>query len=423
MKRISILGSTGSIGTQALDIIAHHPEELQVAALSCAKRVDELREQIRRFAPAAVCVAEEKDALALQAEFPQTEVCCGMAGLVTIASMEDCDMVLNSLLGMKGLEPTLAAAKAGKDIAFANKETLVAGGELVIRTVREHGVALLPVDSEHSAIFQALQGSGLYDAAGRYLPADAATEGQHRNDIRRILLTASGGPFRGYTMDQLENVTLEQALRHPNWSMGAKITIDSATMMNKGLEVIEAKWLFDVPLEKIQVVVHPQSVLHSAVEFMDGSVIGQMGNPDMRVPIAYAFSYPERLPLLDGMKEEDQPLQPLNLFTCGGLTFDAVDRTVFRTIGLAYEASRLGGTYPVALNAANEVLVAAFLMKHISFIQIQELLEVVMEHHESTQELTLEGILEADRQARLKTHSYIAAERGFHQLTPLYTLM
>ena len=382
MKRISILGSTGSIGTQALDIIKNNGEELQVAALSCARRLDPLREQIREFSPAAVCVAREEDARELQKEFPQVEVHHGMEGLVAIASMEDCDMVLNSLLGMQGLEPTLAAAKAGKDIAFANKETLVAGGELVMKTVRENGVALLPVDSEHSAIFQSLQGN----------------EG---NEIRRILLTASGGPFRGYSREQLEKVTLEQALKHPNWSMGAKITIDSATMMNKGLEVIEAKWLFDVPLDKIQIVVHPQSVLHSAVEYADGSVIGQMGNPDMRVPIAYAFSYPKRLAMTGTM-------QPLDLFSYpGGLTFERADQEVFRTIHLAYEASRQGGTYPVCLNAANEVLVAAFLQKQIRFIQIGDLLEEVLSSHQPLHDLSLEAILETDRRVREETRKHI----------------
>ncbi len=381
MKRISILGSTGSIGTQALDIIEHHPEELQVAALSCAKRVDLLREQIRRFSPAAVCVAEEEDARSLAKEFPGLEVYHGMKGLVAIASMEDCDMVLNSLLGMRGLEPTLAAAKAGRDIAFANKETLVAGGELVMRTVEENGVALLPVDSEHSAIFQALQGN-----AG--------------NEIRRILLTASGGPFRGYSREELLQVSREQALKHPNWSMGAKITIDSATMMNKGLEVIEARWLFHVPLEKIQVVVHPQSVLHSAVEYADGSIIGQLGNPDMRVPIAYAFSYPKRLPMTGTM-------QPLDIFSCGELTFEKMDETVFRTVGLAYEASRRGGTYPVALNAANEVLVAAFLDGRIRFHQIQDILEDILREHQPLPGLSLEEILETDARVRAEAEEHI----------------
>ena len=375
MKRISILGSTGSIGTQALDIIEHHPDRLSVAALSCAKQLDLLRDQIRKFHPAAVCVAREEDARILQMEFPQLDVYHGMKGLTTIASMEDCDMVLNSLLGMQGLEPTLAAAKAGKDIAFANKETLVAGGELVMEAVRMNNIALLPVDSEHSAIFQSLQGS-----AGA--------------PVRRILLTASGGPFRGYTKEQLEEVTLQQALNHPNWSMGAKITVDSASMMNKGLEVIEAKWLFSVPLEQIQIVVHPQSVLHSAVEFMDGSVIGQMGNPDMRVPIAYAFSYPERLPMTGTM-------EPLDLFSLkGGLTFEPADRKVFRTIDLAYEASRRGGTWPVCLNGSNEVLVAAFLHGEIRFAQIQQLLEETLNKHQPLYDLSLDGILEADRRAR-----------------------
>ena len=381
MKRISILGSTGSIGTQALDIIEHHQDSLSVAALSCAKQLDLLRDQIRRFHPAAVCVAREEDARDLQAEFPHLFVTYGMQGLTAIASMEDCDMVLNSLLGMQGLEPTLAAAKAGKAIAFANKETLVAGGSLVMETVRENNVPLLPVDSEHSAIFQSMQGSS--------------------SPIRRILLTASGGPFRGYSRKQLEEVTLEQALNHPNWSMGAKITVDSATMMNKGLEVIEARWLFDMPLEQIQIVVHPQSVLHSAVEYMDGSIIGQMGNPDMRVPIAYAFSYPDRLPMTGSMKA-------LDLFSLtGGLTFEPADREVFRTIDLAYEASRRGGTWPVCLNGANEVLVAAFLRGEIRFIQIQQLLEEVLNRHQPLYELNLEGILEADRQSREETRSLI----------------
>ena len=244
-----------------------------------------------------------------------------------------------------------------------------------MKTVRENGVALLPVDSEHSAIFQSLQGS-----------TDCP--------IRRILLTASGGPFRGFTREQLEEVTLEQALKHPNWSMGAKITIDSASMMNKGLEVIEARWLFDVPLEKIQIVVHPQSVLHSAVEFMDGSVIGQMGNPDMRVPIAYAFSYPRRLAMSGSM-------QPLDLFGYpGGLSFERADEEVFRTIHLAYEASRRGGTYPVVLNGANEALVAAFLHRRIRFCEIQQLLEAILEEHQPLHEPDLETILAADEQAR-----------------------
>ncbi|MGN0704359.1 MAG: 1-deoxy-D-xylulose-5-phosphate reductoisomerase [Lentihominibacter sp.] len=375
MKRISILGSTGSIGTQALDVIAENEERFQVAALSCARNTELLCRQIEKFRPAAVAVEREEDASSIAAEYRDVEVYWGKEGLEAIASMEDCDMVLNSLMGMRGLEPTLAAVNAGKDIAFANKETLVVGGELVMKAVRDKGVKLLPVDSEHSAIFQSLQGSG-------------------QNEIRRIILTASGGPFRGFSLRQLEGVTMEQALAHPNWSMGSKITIDSATMMNKGLEVIEAKWLFDVPLDKIQIVVHPQSVLHSAVEYMDGSVIGQMGNPDMRIPIAYAFSYPDRLDL--GTMTES-----LNFFSLkDGMSFYPADRDVFRTIDLAYEAARKGGSCPVVLNGANEVLVEMFLKGKIRFIDIQNILIKVMETHEPKYNLSIEGILEEDSRIR-----------------------
>lgn len=375
MKRISILGSTGSIGTQALDVIAENEERFQVAALSCARNTELLCRQIEKFRPAAVAVEREEDASSIAAEYKDVEVYWGREGLEAIASMEDCDMVLNSLMGMRGLEPTLAAVNAGKDIAFANKETLVVGGELVMKAVRDKGVKLLPVDSEHSAIFQSLQGSG-------------------QNEIRRIILTASGGPFRGFSLRQLEGVTLEQALAHPNWSMGSKITIDSATMMNKGLEVIEAKWLFDVPLDKIQIVVHPQSVLHSAVEYMDGSVIGQMGNPDMRIPIAYAFSYPDRLDL-------GTMIESLDFFSLkDGMSFYPADRDVFRTIDLAYEAARMGGSCPVVLNGANEVLVEMFLKGKIRFIDIQNILIKVMETHEPKYNLSIEGILEEDSRIR-----------------------
>ena len=375
MKRISILGSTGSIGTQALDVIAENEERFQVAALSCARNTELLCRQIEKFRPAAVAVERDEDASSIAAEYKDVEVYWGREGLEAIASMEDCDMVLNSLMGMRGLEPTLAAVNAGKDIAFANKETLVVGGELVMKAVRDKGVKLLPVDSEHSAIFQSLQGSG-------------------QNEIRRIILTASGGPFRGFSLRQLEGVTLEQALAHPNWSMGSKITIDSATMMNKGLEVIEANWLFDVPLDNIQIVVHPQSVLHSAVEYMDGSVIGQMGNPDMRIPIAYAFSYPDRLDL--GTMTES-----LDFFSLkDGMSFYPADRDVFRTIDLAYEAARMGGSCPVVLNGANEVLVEMFLKGKIRFVDIQNILIKVMETHEPKYNLSIEGILEEDSRIR-----------------------
>lgn len=375
MKKISILGSTGSIGTQALDVIAHNQDKFKVTALSCAKSLPLLCRQIEEFSPEAVAVRDEADAKELADKYRDLEIFWGAEGLKTIASMESCDMVLNSLMGMKGLEPTMAAIESGKDIAFANKETLVAGGQLVMDAVKKHGVAMLPVDSEHSAIFQSLQGN-------------------QDNEIRRILLTASGGPFRGYSLEQLEQVSLEQALNHPNWSMGSKITIDSATMMNKGLEVIEARWLFDVPLEKIQVVVHPQSILHSAVEYMDSSVIGQMGNPDMRIPIAYAFSYPERMDLSD-------VTQPLDLFSLKeGMSFYPADRSVFKTIDLAYEACREGGSCPVVLNGANEVLVDLFLHGKIRFIDIQNFLIQMMEAHQTKRNLDLETILEEDMRGR-----------------------
>ena len=375
MKKISILGSTGSIGTQALDVIAHNQDKFKVTALSCAKSLPLLCRQIEEFSPEAVAVRDEADAKELADKYRDLEIFWGAEGLKTIASMGSCDMVLNSLMGMKGLEPTMAAIESGKDIAFANKETLVAGGQLVMDAVKKHGVAMLPVDSEHSAIFQSLQGN-------------------RDNEIRMILLTASGGPFRGYSLEQLEQVSLEQALNHPNWSMGSKITIDSATMMNKGLEVIEARWLFDVPLEKIQVVVHPQSILHSAVEYMDSSVIGQMGNPDMRIPIAYAFSYPERMDLSD-------VTQPLDLFSLKeGLSFYPADRSVFKTIDLAYEACREGGSCPVVLNGANEVLVDLFLHGKIRFIDIQNFLIQMMETHQTKRNLDLETILEEDMRGR-----------------------
>lgn len=375
MKKISILGSTGSIGTQALEVIAEHSDRFEVVALSCARSIELLCEQIKKFNPQAVCVDREEDAMAIAAKYKNLQVYHGMEGLEAIATMEDCDMVLNSLMGMRGLEPTMAAIKAGKDIAFANKETLVVGGEIVMDAVKKHGVKLLPVDSEHSAIFQSLQGN-------------------EQNNIRRIILTASGGPFRGYSLEQLENVTLEQALKHPNWSMGSKITIDSASMMNKGLEIIEARWLFDVPVEKIQVVVHPQSILHSAVEYMDGSVIGQMGLPDMKVPIAYAFSYPDRLDM-SGIGGS------LDLFSLkDGMTFYPADINVFKPIGLAYEACRKGGSYPVVLNGANEVLVDMFLNRKIRFIDIQNTLVKVMEEHEPKFGLDLEGVLETDLRIR-----------------------
>ncbi|MEG0919497.1 MAG: 1-deoxy-D-xylulose-5-phosphate reductoisomerase [Anaerovoracaceae bacterium] len=373
MKKICILGSTGSIGTQSLDIIEKNPQQFSVSVLSCGTSVSKLSEQIEKFKPQVAVVAFEKDAIALQKKHKNVEVLFGKEGLVQAATKGEHHMVLNSLMGIKGLEPTYNAILAGKDIALANKETLVAGGEVVVNAVKEKGVRMLPVDSEHSAIFQCLQGN-------------------KHSELSKILLTASGGPFRGYSLDQLQQVTLEQALKHPNWSMGSKITIDSATMMNKGLEVIEAKWLFDVELDQIEILVHPQSIVHSMVEYRDGSVIGQLGAPDMRTPIALAFSYPSRM---------DLDFPKVNFFEEGAnLTFEKPDINTFKCIDLAYKASKAGGSYPVVLNGANEVLVDKFLRGEIKFVQIQETLERVLEEHKPSYNLTLEEIIEIDKKIR-----------------------
>lgn len=372
MKRISLLGSTGSIGTQCLDIVRENSEKYQVKALTCGSNVKLLADQINEFNPELVVTADENDGRLLQKKYPHIEVMWGRQGLIEAAKI-GCDMVVNGLMGMRGLEPTYHAVMAGRDIALANKETLVSGGEVIMDVVRKKGIRLLPVDSEHSAIFQSLEGN----------------EGRK---ISKILLTASGGPFRGFTMKQLEEVTLEQALKHPNWSMGRKITIDSATMMNKGLEVIEAKWLFDVDVRKIEILVHPQSILHSAVEFEDKSVIGQMGVPDMRIPISFAMSYPKRL---------SSGREGVDFFgKAANLTFEKPDRSVFKCIKIAYDSSEAGGTYPVVMNAANEVFVDLFLKEKIRFIDIQNNLEKILESHKPTYNLDLEGIIEQDRIAR-----------------------
>ena len=331
-----------------------------------------MSEQIEEFHPQIAVIEKAEDAKILAERHPGVEVFCGVECLGTAATA-DCDMVLNSLMGMRGLVPTYAAIKAGKDIALANKETLVAGGEVVMDAVKANGVKMLPVDSEHSAIFQCLQGN----------------EGK---EIKKILLTASGGPFRGWSLEQLEDVTQAQAMKHPKWTLGQKITIDSATMMNKGLEVIEAKWLFDVDLDQIQILVHPQSIVHSAVEFMDTSVIAQLGLPDMRIPISIALGYPERIPYQG---------PSLNFFKEGAnLTFEAPGPAVLKCIKMAYDASRAGGSYPVVLNAANEVLVDLFLKEKIRFIDIQNRLEDILDKHNPTYDLTLEDIIRVDENTR-----------------------
>ena len=381
MKKLAILGSTGSIGTQSLDIIDKTPGRFQVGVLSCGRRTGMLTEQIEKYRPAIAVTELEEDAQKVAADLKSrgihgTEVLWGQEGLKTAAASSECDMVLNSLLGISGLAPTMAAIGAGKDIALANKETLVAGGTIVMDAVAEKGVKLLPVDSEHSAIFQCL-------------------EGNQNRKLKKILLNASGGPFRGWTREQLETVTLEQALKHPKWTMGRKITIDSATMMNKGLEVIEAKWLFNVDVDDIQILVHPQSIVHSMVEFEDTSVIAQLGTPDMRIPISLALGYPDRI-------ASDEP--SLDFFGAGAnLTFEKPDPQVFKCIAMAYESSRAGGSYPVVLNGANEVLVDLFLNGKIRFIDIPDTLERILDAHNPQYQLTLDDILQIDKDIRKVT--------------------
>lgn len=374
MKKIAVLGSTGSIGTQALEIIEKNREEYSVSALTCGRNISLIQKQIDLFLPDMVSVKEKKDAEELQKKYPKIHVVYGEEGLIEAASC-DCHMVLNALMGIKGLMPTYRAILAGKDIALANKETLVAGGQLIMEKAAEKGVGILPVDSEHSAVFQCMQGN-------------------EKKSVKRIILTGSGGPFRGFSLRQLYDVTKEQALAHPNWSMGQKITIDSATLMNKGLEVIEARWLFDLALEKIDVVIHPQSIIHSMVEYEDNSIMAQMGLPDMKLPIAYALSWPKR-------RKND--LKSLDILKEGAnLTFENPDTNTFRCLSLAYEASKKGGTYPVVMNGANEVLVQKFLEGKIGFTQIQDTIERVLFEHIPKYRLTPEIILEEDKKIREK---------------------
>ena len=379
MKNIAVLGSTGSIGRQTLEIVRKYPDRFRIAALSCGRNTDILREQIVEFAPEMVCVADKAEASRLRAEFAGLTVFGGEEGLSILAAQNSAKTVVNGLLGMMGIRPTLAAIEAGKDIAFANKETLVAGGMLVMEAVKRKGVRFLPVDSEHSAIFQSLR----------------AADG---NPVRKIILTASGGPFRGFTREQLEQVTLDMALKHPNWSMGAKITVDSATMMNKGLEIIEASWLFGVDPKDIEVVVHPQSAVHSAVEFADGSIIAQIGAPDMRLPIAYALSYPERL---------EEPGKRFSFTDLASLTFERPDPETFKCLKLAYGAIEKGGSYPVVLNCANEEAVAAFLLGKIRFVQIADCVEYALAQHKRADIRTVDDILEIEKKSRASVRSYI----------------
>lgn len=390
MKKISILGSTGSIGRQALDII--NSDEIDVVALACGRNIELLSEQIERFKPKLVSVQREEDAKALSTKYSSLEVLWGEEGLNAIAEC-DADLLLNGIMGMVGLEPTYKAILSGKDIALANKETLVAGGKIIMEAARNQGVEILPVDSEHSAIYQCLN---------TYRNSNTS-----ENVIRRIILTASGGPFRGYSIEELRNVTLQDALNHPNWSMGKKITVDSATMMNKGLEVIEAKWLFDVDFNKIDVHVHPQSIVHSAVEFIDGSIIAQMGMPDMRVPISYAINYGERKKIIsassNGSEDKlDNNMKFTDLFEIGNLTFEKPDMSTFKCLAFAYAALEEGKSYPAVLNSANEALVDLFLNEKIQFIDIQNNLESFLEKHQPVELQSIDEIKEMDREVKEK---------------------
>ena len=367
------MGSTGSIGTQALEVISEHSDQFEVYALTCNNQVDLLIEQARRFMPEVVVIANERKYPELKEALEDLpiKVWAGSEAIVQMVRMEPIDMVLTAMVGYAGLRPTIAAIEAGKAIALANKETLVVAGELIMGLAERHKVPILPVDSEHSAIFQCLQGAV--------------------NPIEKILLTASGGPFRTKTMEELATVTKAQALKHPNWKMGAKITIDSASMMNKGFEMIEAKWLFDVTPSQVQVLVHPQSVIHSAVQFEDGAVIAQLGIPDMKLPIAYAFSYPQRL-------KSQAPRLDFNQYAT--LTFEEPDMERFRNLAFAFEAAHQGGNMPCILNAANEVVVAAFLRDEIGFLRMSEVIERVMARASFLSKPTYDDYVATDSEAR-----------------------
>ena len=371
MKKIAILGSTGSIGTQTLDVIRAHSDELEVVALAAGSNKERLKEQIREFHPELVSLSDEKKAQELKEELAgeAVEVVCGMDGLIEVAGIDSADVVVTAVVGMMGILLTMEAIRKGKDIALANKETLVTAGHLIIPMAREYGVSILPVDSEHSAIFQCLQG-------------------EPKKALDKILLTASGGPFRGKNAEFLETVTLEDALNHPNWSMGPKITIDSSTMVNKGLEVMEAKWLFGVDYSQIEVVIQPQSIIHSMVQYIDGAVIAQLGTPDMRVPIEYALFYPERRSL---------PGDRLDFSKLSQITFEKPDYKVFRGLSLAIEAGKTGGTMPTVFNAANERAVAKFLKGEIKYTDIVRSIEKCMDAHKVSAHPDLEEILATEQ--------------------------
>jgi 1-deoxy-D-xylulose-5-phosphate reductoisomerase len=383
MKTIVILGSTGSIGTNTLDIVERFPDEFRVAGLSAGTNDEKLEEQIRRFKPRVVALSSESAATRLRqrcAGLP-VEILSGTEGLAQVATIPEAEMVISAIVGGAGLVPTLTAIRAKKHIALANKEPMVMAGKLMQEEARKHGVRIFPVDSEHSAIFQSLEGHRL-------------------EDVRRLILTASGGALWTLNKAELQEVTPERALQHPNWKMGAKITIDSATLMNKGLEVVEARWLFDIPESRIDVLIHRESIIHSLVEYEDRSMIAQLGLPDMRTPISYAMRYPERMPL---------DLPSLDLTEIGTLTFCKPDHDRFPCLGLGYESLRVGGTMPATMNAANEVAVEAFLNGGIRFVDIAEIIRSTMEAHQSREVESLDDALETDRWAREKAESFVHA--------------
>ena len=376
MKKIAILGSTGSIGTQTLEIVRNQPD-LQVVSLAAGTNTALMEQQIREFRPRMAAMWSEEAAADLAARVADIDVkiVSGMDGLLEISTLEEAETLVTAIVGMIGIRPTIAAIEQGKTIALANKETLVTAGHLIMPLAKKHGVSILPVDSEHSAIFQSLHG-------------------ENRERVSKIILTASGGPFRGRKKEELGAMTIEDALKHPNWSMGKKVTIDSASLVNKGLEVMEARWLFDVPLEQIQVVIHPQSIIHSAVEYVDGGIMAQLGMPDMKLPIQYALFYPDRRAL---------PGKRVDFFALGQLTFEEPDRETFRGLWLAYEAARTGGSLPTVFNAANEKAVSLFIQRKIGFLQIPELIEQSMGHHKVIENPSVEEIL----QAEAETYEYI----------------
>ncbi|NCB92811.1 MAG: 1-deoxy-D-xylulose-5-phosphate reductoisomerase [Clostridia bacterium] len=375
-KTIAVLGSTGSIGTQTLEVVRNN-KDIRIAALSAGSNIAELEKQIREFHPELAAVWDEQKAEELRTKISDLDVkvVSGMEGLIELSVLEGVDILVTAIVGMIGIRPTIAAIKAGKDIALANKETLVTAGHLIMPLAKEYNVQILPVDSEHSAIFQAIHG-------------------ENKGAIHKLLITASGGPFRGRKREELENVCVEDALKHPNWAMGQKITIDSATLVNKGLEVMEAKWLFDIDLDHIQVVVQPKSIIHSMVEFVDGAVMAQLGTPDMKLPIQYALYYPQRRYL---------PGERLDFEKLKEITFETPDMETFKGLPLAMEASRMGGSMPTVFNAANERAVAKFLKKKIGFLDIYKIIEEAMQHHQIIEHPALEQILETEE----KTYEWI----------------